>query len=303
VYRQVSLEDRFRYDCSGKWYKGNLHMHTTRSDGRLDVAAAAEYYVERGYDFIAITDHGVPFVAAEFSDKLPLLVLNGIEMGGEDEAGVLFHVVCIGGGVAGVTGKMALTEAMKKARTQGGFLIWAHPPGSGNSVADGLRYRFDGVEVYNYSVEQGMGKGLATYHWDRALEEQPDMVGFATDDNHFLGDIPPQVGGWIMVNAKELTAQAVMASIWGGNYYSSAGPEFKTIAIEQGNRVVAETSPVVYARLIGPHSASKMRASVKGKEATGLHFRIPDDWSFARLEIEDALGRKAWSNPLLRSKR
>jgi hypothetical protein len=48
VYRNVSMEDRFRYDCSGKWFKGNLHMHTTLSDGRLDVPAAAAYSEQRG---------------------------------------------------------------------------------------------------------------------------------------------------------------------------------------------------------------------------------------------------------------
>jgi hypothetical protein len=33
-----------------------------------------------------------------------------------------------------------------------------------------------------------------------------------------------------------------------------------------------------------------------------VHFRLPDDWTYARLEIEDAMGKKAWSNPLLISK-
>jgi len=37
-------------------------------------------------------------------------------------------------------------------------------------------------------------------------------------------------------------------------------------------------------------------------EKEDTHFRIPDDWAFARLEIENAFGKKAWSNPLLNSK-
>jgi len=168
-------------------------------------------------------------------------------------------------------------------------------------VADGLRHSFDGIEVYNHSVEMSIGKGLATFHWDYALERQPGMLGLATDDNHFFDDIPPQVGGWIMVNARELTAEAILAAIRSGNYYSSSGPSFKSIRMERGNRVVAETSPVVYSRLLGPGAAGKMRADVEKKETTELHFRIPDEWAFARLEIEDAMGGKAWSNPLFRS--
>ena len=41
----------------GNWYKGNLHMHTTVSDGELDPVEAISVYREAGYDFIAITDH------------------------------------------------------------------------------------------------------------------------------------------------------------------------------------------------------------------------------------------------------
>ncbi len=33
--KPVSMEERFRYDCSGKWFKGNLHMHTDYSDGNM----------------------------------------------------------------------------------------------------------------------------------------------------------------------------------------------------------------------------------------------------------------------------
>jgi len=38
-------------------YRGDLHMHTCRSDGREDPAVVAANYRGRGYDFLAITDH------------------------------------------------------------------------------------------------------------------------------------------------------------------------------------------------------------------------------------------------------
>jgi hypothetical protein len=37
--------------------RGNLHAHTTFSDGVRDPAALVEEYERRGYDFLAITDH------------------------------------------------------------------------------------------------------------------------------------------------------------------------------------------------------------------------------------------------------
>ena len=298
--KSVSMEERFRYDCSGKWFKGNLHMHTSRSDGRLNLAEASAYYAERGYDFIAITDHRVPFIGADLSDELPIMILDGIELDGQDEQGSFYHVISIGG-IDGISGDMALMQALEKARSQGSFLIWAHPHWSGNTVAEGLRHQFHGMEIYNHSGEM-IGKGHGAFHWDSVLEQQPDMLGLATDDNHFFEGFPPQVGGWIMVNAPELSPEAIMTSIRKGNFYSSSGPDFKSIHIEKGNRVVAETSPILHSRLIGPATMGKWKAEADQRNVTETHFRIPDDWAFARLEIEDAFGKKAWSNPLLRSK-
>ena len=40
-----------------KWFKGNLHTHTNRSDGRLSPEESVALYREHGYDFMALTDH------------------------------------------------------------------------------------------------------------------------------------------------------------------------------------------------------------------------------------------------------
>ena len=293
------MEQRFRYDCSGKWFKGNVHMHTTHSDGRLTVTEAARFYAERGYDFIAITDHMVPFVGAESSDELPLLVLDGIELHGEDDQGSFYHAVAIGD-VGGISSDMDFTEALDRARSQGCLLIWAHPHWSDNTVAEGMRHGFHGVEVYNCSSQLAHGKGMGAFHWDALLGQGHDMLGFATDDSHFIEGVPLEAGGWIMVNAPELSNEAITDSIRRGNFYSSSGPDFKNIYIEKGNRIVAETSSVAHARLVGPRERNKYKGLFGRDEITDTHFRIPDDWAFARLEIADATGRTAWSNPLLR---
>ena len=299
--KSASVEERFRYDCSGKWFKGNLHTHTTASDGCLNLADASAFYVELGYDFISITDHSVPFIGAELGERLPIMVLNGIELEGKAYQGSRLHVVCIGG-VDGISEDMAFMEALEKARSQGSFLIWAHPYLFGNTVADGLRHKFHGIEVYNHFSELFHGKGAGAFHWDSVAEQQPDMLGLATDDNHYYEGYPPQVGGWIMVNALELSSKAIMTSIRKGNYYSSTGPDFKWIHLEKENRVVAETSPIVYTRLLGPTIKGERKIEVDKRNVTKIDFTIPDDWAFVRLEIEDAFGKKAWSNPLLISK-
>ena len=40
-----------------KWFKGNLHTHTTESDGKLSPEECYALYKSKGYDFLARTDH------------------------------------------------------------------------------------------------------------------------------------------------------------------------------------------------------------------------------------------------------
>ena len=44
---------------SKKWYRGNLHLHTLRSDGQVFPDEAIMLYKKLGYDFLALTDHHV----------------------------------------------------------------------------------------------------------------------------------------------------------------------------------------------------------------------------------------------------
>ncbi|MYD95309.1 MAG: hypothetical protein F4Y02_16835, partial [Chloroflexi bacterium] len=43
----------------GRWYRGNLHAHSTNSDGAKSPADAVAWYRDAGYDFMALSDHHV----------------------------------------------------------------------------------------------------------------------------------------------------------------------------------------------------------------------------------------------------
>ena len=77
-----------------KWYKGNLHMHTTRSDGRRSYEDAVETYRQAGYDFIAVTDH---WVYNEGEQQDDFLILSGCEYNlGRTVRDKIFHIVGFG---------------------------------------------------------------------------------------------------------------------------------------------------------------------------------------------------------------
>ena len=41
----------------GRFWRGNLHTHSTRSDGRRSPEEVCRFYETAGYDFLALTDH------------------------------------------------------------------------------------------------------------------------------------------------------------------------------------------------------------------------------------------------------
>lgn len=64
--------------------KGALHLHTTCSDGELTPQEAANAYEERGFDFIAFTDHDY-LLKPNYRDvyaqvKSKMIIFHGIEL-------------------------------------------------------------------------------------------------------------------------------------------------------------------------------------------------------------------------------
>ena len=53
----VKIEFNNPFSIKGNWYKGNLHTHTTNSDGELSPEDVISSYRKKGYDFLVITDH------------------------------------------------------------------------------------------------------------------------------------------------------------------------------------------------------------------------------------------------------
>ena len=62
----------------GTFLKGNLHCHTTLSDGKGTPAAVIRQYENAGYDFLAITDHQ-RYNFTNYEEGSDLLILPGIE--------------------------------------------------------------------------------------------------------------------------------------------------------------------------------------------------------------------------------
>jgi predicted metal-dependent phosphoesterase TrpH len=293
---QHTAPQHFRYDTSGRWYKGNTHIHTTCSDGGMTFAEVTQLYAGTGFDFLFATDHWVASDVAQLPASNGLLWLDGIELDGRDASGASYHVACLGK-VNGITREMGFDAALRAARDQGALLILAHPQWTGNSFDDASRWPFDGVEVYNHVCRWLNGKGEGGAYWNAMLRHRPETLAFAADDAHLRPEHPGWNGGWIVVNAAEGTAPRILDAIRRGNYYASCGPEFHAIRYGEGH-VEIETSPVQFIRLAGPAYRGERLGSFDDQRLTGARFAAPAEWDYAYLEIEDDRGRRAWTNTL-----
>lgn len=63
---------------TGKFYKANLHCHSTMSDGKYTPKEMKEMYKAAGYDIVAFTDHDVLITHDDLTDDT-FLALNGFE--------------------------------------------------------------------------------------------------------------------------------------------------------------------------------------------------------------------------------
>ena len=204
------------FNAPGNWYKGNLHTHTTESDGRLAPAEVVRQYAQRGYQFLAITDHNKRTIVWP-SDAAGMLMIPGEEL--DFRCNGTFHVVAVGTRTAlPFTAEQRVSlkpaEAFAAIRAAGGEMILAHPYWSNEQTEHVLSCgEALGVEVYNHGCEMDNGNGFSISHWDDMLRAKFRTYAFATDDSHHHGRdgeiVADAFGGWIMVKAPSLTQESV----------------------------------------------------------------------------------------------
>ena len=299
------------FDGDGVWLRCALHAHTTNSDGELAPEMLVRHYDWAGFDVLAITDH---WVRTAEPSTTGLLVIPGAELnaqagGPEHDA----HVLALGVDADPQPPEDAfasLPEVVAWVEQEGGVPYLAHTYWSGLRTeqfegCDGLV----GIEIYNAGCELEVGRGDSSIHWDEALEHGRPFFALATDDSHH----PGYDSGFACVWARcaERSQAAVLDALRAGRFYSSAGPEIRELALDDGAVTLRCTPAVSVTILAGRRRGARANAGRLGyphhseileRDADGLITAVrlerPRDTPYGRLEVADAGGRKAWTNPL-----
>ena len=290
------------FSAPGKWYKGNLHTHTTRSDGQLDPEEVVLRYREADYDFLALTDHGTVTYVKGVSDEGFLLLLGAELDGDRGEAAESVHVLGFGlSRVANVPVGPSVPEATAWIQEQGGEALIAHPYWSGLLVYDLLRWQGQlGIEIFNTGCHYEIAKGYSTVHWDDLLGRGRHTWGVAVDDSHHWQTVNHPVDtakAWVMVKAEELTREALLASLRAGLFYSSWGPSIQEMTVTE-SEVRVRTSPVKKISFVAQRWAGGSFSARPGATLTEASYRLRGHEEYLRVECWDGEGRWAWSNPI-----
>lgn len=285
------------FDAPGKWYKANLHAHTTQSDGKLSPAEVAIHYRRQGYDVLAITDHEKVTPVAEYCAS-DFLCLEGLEIGsGSSESGGNFHIVGLGLPV-GFDDRpndhpQSTLDAIAAA---GGIGFIAHPYWSCLVAHDllGLRNCL-GIELINYGCEIEIGKGVSTVHWEDLLVRGERYLGLGVDDGHRCGwDF---YGGFTMIKAEELDREAIFAALRAGRFYASQGPLIHDLQVTD-EAIRVECTPAAAINFFANNQQGWCIQKEDRPALTGARYLRTGRERYVRVEIVSETGLRAWSQPV-----
>jgi len=301
------------FTAPGRFWRGNLHTHSTRSDGVLSPEEVCRRYRDEGYDFLALTDHFVGAFGYPIVDTVPFrtnsfTTILGAELhSGAMANGELWHILAVGlpAGFAPSdspdftpkAGQETAAEIAQRAVDAGAFVAIAHPQWSGLTLADARAVTAaHAVEIYNHGCATGADRADGWAIADLLLSEGRRLSAVATDDAHFHE--PDHFGGWTMVKAAENTPEALLDALKRGDFYATQGPQIHDFRLE-GDIVHVECSAAVSLIALG-HGVSSNAVHGQSMTRPSVKMRWRGDSPWVRAVVVDAAGRRAWTNPIWR---
>lgn len=285
------------YVTDGVWLRGNLHAHSTLSDGVRTPECVFDDYAARGYDFLAISDHDTLTAPTEIPSSAALELVPAVEI--SNNGPHLLHL----GATEAITPHEDRQQVVDEISDTGGVAIPAHPnwrESFAHWPHDELERTtgYDAIEVYNGLIERHPGAANATDRWDRLLSTGRRVWGLANDDSHRPWDVSQ---AWNVVQVQERSPEAILGAIQAGNFYASTGVHVESIDVS-GDRISIATGNAERIRLITDHGL--VQQDVAGPSTT---FRVPDqlvhreNHQYVRIECLGSGGSRAWLQPMFLS--
>ncbi len=207
-----------------RYYRANLHCHSTLSDGKKTPEELKKIYKENGYSILAITDHDVFITHNDLTDD-DFLMLNGFEFEiNEEKKGDFKHKKCchlcyvaldedmkesicyhrsayLFGNAVNQRDKLIIDESkpdyvrcytpecindmIRTGREAGFFVTYNHPVWSKESYPEYSAYTgMNAMEIVNYACLVGGYEDDNGQVYRDMLEKGERLFCIAADDNH-----------------------------------------------------------------------------------------------------------------------
>ena len=269
--------------------RGNLHCHSTQSDGKASPQAVIAAYGDLGYDFLMLSDHDI-YTAPEILARAAaddVVLLPGCEVSQNGP-----HLLQIGGShaAAPVEDRQQVIDAI---RADGGFAVLNHP----NWFAEHDHFpqeqlvalqNYAGIEIYNALIGELPGSPYALNRWDRLLSRRRRVWGYANDDAHALAHIGQ---GWMVAFPTANTAPGIIDALASGRFYGSSGVAIGSITVTDGTvTIVAPEAERIIA-------VGEWGRRIKVIDQPELTVALPES-GYVRFECFGGGERQAWSQPI-----
>ncbi len=301
---------------SRRWYKGNLHTHTTMSDGDSTPEVVARWYKDHGYQFLVLSDHNVLTPVAELNYKLAepekYLLIPGEEVTTSINK-LPIHINAYGldslvKPMQGETMGPHIQGNVDLINKAGAIPSLNHPNfGWALQSKDLLPIQdLPMIEVFNGhpAVNNRGGGGFESLEqmWDTLLTAKKKVHGIAVDDAHHFkkfGKADSNPGrGWVVVRSTSLARKEIMASLAAGDFYASSGIELNELDANKKSIhiVVKQSGTTKYSTdFIGPKG--KILSRVHGLEAS---YKLKNE-QYVRAIVHASNGDEAWIQPVHRN--
>ena len=162
--------------------------------------------------------------------------------------------------------------------------------------------------MFNAGCELEVGRGLSSVHWDELLQDGRLCPALVTDDSHHPGFDSDHAWTWIRAARDR---ESILDALRTGRFYGSTGPLLHDVETTDAGVVVRCTPARSVTLLTGKTSGAAVNAGRLGYRygaeilevshdgwILAARLDLPETAPFARLEVVDPAGRRAWTNPL-----
>jgi hypothetical protein len=313
LYREFDLRIGYVRDMrpaafasAGRWFRGNLHTHSDRSDGMASAEQVIAAYRAAGYDFLVLTDHfearwGWTVTDTSGARDRAFTTLLGAELSSADwDDEDVFWVNAIGlpPDFPGPSPGEPHAAIIRRAAEAGAYNVLLHP-GLTNFL-DFDRLPVDdlhAVETYNVNAahtwpDQAEGR----YAVDALLARGHRLHVTVGDDAHWHHEWD-RFRAWVEVRAERLAPDTLLQALRTGAYYSTQGPRIEDVDVD-GDRVQVRCSPARAVALTGIHGwrsdTAEGHPHVTEAVLDLARLRSP----YWRLTVTAQDGTRAWTNPV-----